>query len=309
MSSIEAVILVNLGSPDSTSRDDVKKYLLEFLSDPLVIDAPRWWWLPLLKNIILPVRSGKSAKLYQSIWLNEGSPLTVYTKKLAEKLNKQSSLQITWAMRYGKHNIEAAVNKLKNQGIKGIKIIPLFPQYSKTTVETISEQVRNIQSRSPELYFEILQSYASQAQAVVTWAHQIHEARQGREDYHVLFSFHGLPQRYIDQGDPYLKECLTSAHLVAERLKLQDWSVSFQSQFGPEQWLEPATDDALITLAEEKRKVILIAPGFATDCLETLEELDESYQELYKAYGGKSFYRLPCLNDSSEAMGLYQALI
>lgn len=301
---IEAILLVNLGTPESYQRSDVKRYLNEFLSDPLVVDSPRWWWLPVLRGIILPIRSGASAALYRSVWLDKGSPLRVYTESLAHKLRARTTKKVEWAMRYGHDNIKNKLNEFKEKGIHRIKVIPLFPQFSRTTIGTVILEIENYQKNNPEFFFEVQQGYAQHPEAIAAWADQLSELRKENKNHHVLFSFHGLPQRYIRDGDPYLDECLATAHAIADKISLENWSIAFQSQFGPEKWLEPSTDEALINLAEQQRGVIVFAPGFSADCLETLEELDENYRQLYKAYGGKEWLRVPCLNDSKKAVQL-----
>jgi ferrochelatase len=305
----EAYVLVNLGSPDSPTRTDVKKFLSEFLSDPKVVDAPRWWWLPLLNIIILPIRSWRSASLYQKIWTEGGSPLKVFTENLSQKLKEKTNKNISYAMRYGSHNISEVLTTLKEEGITSVKAIPLFPQYSHTTIGTVNKEFERFCNTDKKFSVSVCQGYFSEEKAISLWSASLKNAMAAQPNSHVLFTFHGLPQRYVDEGDPYYGECLTTAIAIAEKANLQDWSLCFQSQFGPEVWLGPSTEDALMELANQKKSVILMAPGFSSDCLETLEELDINYKQLFEACGGSDYFRVACLNDSDEALQLLSQLI
>jgi ferrochelatase len=304
------VLLVNLGTPDDPSTGAVRRYLAEFLSDPRVIELPRpVWWL-LLHGIILRVRPRRSAHAYQKIWTAEGSPLLVESRRLATALDTRlrgklgDRITVELAMTYGRPSIAAGLAALRARNVQRLLVLPLYPQYSSTTTGSIFAAVTAELARwrwMPELrfinqYWES-DSYLDAVAQSVTAHWQIH----GRK--HLLFSFHSIPKRYFVAGDPYHCFCLGTAREVARRLGLADseWSLGFQSRFGREEWLKPYVDGLLGDYARSgPKRVTLVCPGFATDCLETLEEIDMQNRESFLGAGGEAFDYVPCLN-SSEA--------
>ncbi len=310
------VLLVNLGTPDAPSADAVRRYLGEFLWDNRVVEAPRWLWWLALHGVILRIRPKRVAKVYQSVWRKEGSPLLHYTQALTEAVSKQHSapLNIRYAMRYGNPGIATVLAQLQQQNLQRLLIMPLFPQYSATTSAAVFDEVtRELQSwRSvPEVRFCMQYhdhpKYISALAASIRASFQQHGTPQ-----QLLFSFHGIPQRYCDLGDPYSVQCHTTARLVAAALKLDksQWQLTFQSRFGREPWLQPYTDHTLKALpAQGVTSVQIISPGFAVDCLETLEELAIQNQEFFIHAGGKDFHYIPALNDANDNVALMTALI
>jgi len=314
------VLLVNLGTPQEPTAKGLRPYLRQFLSDPRVIEWPAWLWKPILNGIVLLVRPKKSAKLYASIWTEDGSPLLVYSQSIVDQL--QAALQPTWgdaiqvelAMRYGRPSIKEKLEKMRQNNVQRILILPLFPQYSATTTATIYDVVFDELRRwrwSPEL--RTITGYHDHPLYIEGLAAGIKRYWQenGRAD-RLLYSFHGIPQSYFDKGDPYHCFCHKTARLVSERLDLNrdQYEVCFQSRFGPEEWLQPYTDKTLEKWAHDGlASVDTICPGFAVDCLETLEEMDEQNRELFLEAGGKQYHYVPCLNDGPAQMTLIQALV
>ena len=196
------MLLVNLGTPKSFSRDDVKTYLNEFLSDRRVVDAPRWYWLPLLRCMILPIRSGASARLYESIWTDQGSPLKQHTQRLCEKLTQVQELPVDWAMCYGEDNIAKALTAFKEKDIKAVKVIPLYPQYSHSTIGSVNDKVDAFCQKNSGFTSSVLQGYSQNKKAAEICANQLKPVLEDNPEAHVLFSFHGLPKRYVREGDP-----------------------------------------------------------------------------------------------------------
>ena len=304
----KGLLLVNLGSPSSADPNAVRKYLKEFLSDPRVIDLPRWAWLPLLNLVIAPLRGFKSARAYRKIWTPEGSPLVVLTLELAEKLRRalrlEGSTVITeTAMRYGEPDISSALAKLDEQAVKQLVVLPLYPQYSATTTESAFDAVQDHyrgREHSPEItyvrqYFDEPAWTTAIAASIKTWWQQ-----HGRAEL-LLFSFHGLPERYIEQGDPYRDQSEQSVKNIVAELQLDEseYLMTYQSRVGAEKWLEPYTDKELIRLGENGvKRVQVVCPGFSIDCLETLEEIAMQNQGFFKAAGGETLEYIPALNDS-----------
>jgi ferrochelatase len=294
-----ALVLVNLGTPDAPTAGAVRRYLREFLSDRRVVDLPRWLWGPLLNLVILPLRSSRVAKKYASVWMRDGSPLAVYTRRLAEAVQRECpQLRVVSAMRYGTPPLLETLQQLHAQGVRRALVLPLYPQYSTTTTASVGDVLAEV----PELQTQLIDDYHLDAGWVAAVAESI---RTFRAEYgnaaHLLFSFHGLPQRLADHGDPYPKQCEAGARAIASALGLRDeaWTLAYQSRFGREKWLEPATADTLTALAaRDIRSFDVVAPGFAVDCLETLEEVAQMLKADFKARGGELRY-IPCLNDSA----------
>jgi ferrochelatase len=293
-----ALLLVNLGTPDAPTPRAVRRYLREFLSDRRVVQLPRWLWWPLLWLLILPLRGARVARKYAAIWLPGGSPLAVHTRELAAAVQQRlPALRVAHAMRYGEPSLEGAFVELRRQRVGRVLVLPLYPQYSTTTTESVVDIVEGARSMPTQLLPEY---HADPAWiAAVAGSIRVHRDANGRGE-HLLFSFHGLPQRIVDAGDPYARQCEASARAIAAALRLADdaWSLAYQSRFGRERWLQPATADTLDALAARGvRKLDVACPGFAVDCLETLEEIAMLLAERFAAGGGTLRY-IPCLNAS-----------
>jgi len=296
-----ALVLVNLGTPDAPTPAGVRRYLGEFLSDRRVVGLPRWLWLPLLHLAVLPLRSKVVAKKYASIWMtgeDGGSPLAVYTRRLAWAVqNEMPQVRVIDAMRYGSPSLAMRLRQLHEAGVRRALVLPLYPQYSTTTTASVDD----VLARERALPTRLVENYHLDEGWLDAVADSIrtHRARNGAGE-HLLFSFHGLPQRLIDEGDPYERHCVAGARAIAQRLDLPDdaWSLSYQSRFGRDKWLEPGTQQTLHALAARGvRNVDVVAPGFAVDCIETLEEVAIMLAEDFAAHGGTLNY-IPCLNDT-----------
>jgi ferrochelatase len=301
------VLVVNLGTPDEPTPAAVRRYLKQFLSDPRVVEAPRWLWWPVLEGFVLRVRPSRSAAAYRRIWTGQGSPLLVYTTALANAMQQRlaarhaAAFAVEPAMSYGNPSIESALRRVFAQGADRIVVLPLYPQYSGSTTGSVFTEVTRLLSRRrvvPELRF--INQYHDSPDYIGALAASVAEAREANgPGERLLFSFHGLPRRMVEQGDPYYRQCLRTAELVAERLGLQegDWQLSFQSRVGRGEWLRPYTDEVLQQLGENgMRKIDVLCPGFAVDCLETLEEIAMQNAERFAAAGGGELSYIPALN-------------
>ncbi len=311
-----AILLCNLGTPDAPNASALRRYLGEFLSDHRVVEIPKAVWKPILHGIILRVRPAKSAAKYASIWTPEGSPLAVWTRKQAQLLQDQlaaagHNVTVRPAMRYGNPSIPSQLDALKAEGATRILVLPLYPQYSGTTTASVFDAVSHWSLRTrnvPELRF--VKHYHDDAGYIEALAQtiQTHWKHHGPPDKLVM-SFHGVPERTLHLGDPYHCESHKTARLLAERLGLQkdDYKVTFQSRFGKAKWLEPYTEPTLIEMAKAGvGRVDVVCPGFTSDCLETLEEINQEAREAFLHNGGKEFHYIPCLNDHPrwiEALG------
>lgn len=293
-----AVVLVNLGTPDAPTAAAVRRYLAEFLSDRRVVALPRLFWLPLLHGLILPRRSPKVALKYASVWLEDGSPLAVHTRRLAEGVQRaMPDVLVVDAMRYGNPPLPGVLAGLRARGVRRVLGLPLYPQYSTTTTATVGD----VLARETVMQVRMVDDYHVDAGWVAAVADSIrdHRARDGAGE-HLVFSFHGLPERIVRNGDPYQQQCEAGALAIATALGLEphQWTISYQSRFGAERWLQPATTQALAALGERGiRQIDVVAPGFAADCLETLEEISMELAAEVAARGGSLRY-IPCLNDS-----------
>ncbi|WP_297180410.1 ferrochelatase [Thermomonas sp.] len=296
-----ALILVNLGTPAAATAAAVSAYLAEFLSDPRVVQLPRWLWQPVLRGTILPRRSPKVAHKYAEIWLDGGSPLAVHTAELARVVQQRlPERTVVHAMRYGTPSLASVLAQLRAAGTRAVRVLPLYPQYSTTTTASVADV---ISAHGDGLRVEILHDY----HADPAWASAVaasiraHWASQGRGE-RLLLSFHGIPQRLVDQGDPYAAQCEASTWAIAEALGLDrdDILLTFQSRFGRARWLQPYTLPMLQQLAcAGVRNVDVACPGFAVDCLETLEEIAMLNAEAFRAAGGQALRYIPCLNASA----------
>ncbi|MDY0013190.1 MAG: ferrochelatase [Rhodocyclaceae bacterium] len=302
------LLLVNLGTPAAPTAAALRPYLREFLSDPRVVEIPRALWWPILHGIILPLRPGKSAKKYAAIWMPEGSPLQVHTERQTKLVKGRlgqlghDELVVDWAMRYGAPSIESRLQALKAAGCTRILVLPLYPQFAASTTASVMDEVarclthwRNL----PELRF--VRSFHDAPGYIAALESQVrtHWMKHGQGDLLVM-SFHGTPRRSLELGDPYHCECQKTARLLAEALGLppERWKITFQSRFGKAEWLQPYTQPTLESLARNGLgKVDLICPGFAADCLETLEEIALECKQAFLGAGGQIFQYIPCLNE------------
>ena len=313
-----AVLLCNLGTPDAPEPAAVRRYLAEFLTDRRVVEIPRAIWLPILHGAILPTRPAKSAKKYASIWTPEGSPLKVWTEKQAKLLGgylgeRGRRVDVRYAMRYGSPSIASVLDQMKAAGTTRVLVLPLYPQYSGTTTASICDAVfdwsKNIRTLPA---FRFVQRYHDDPGYIGALVKRVHDhwMSHGRPDMLVL-SFHGVPKRTRALGDPYHDECQTTARLLAERLALKadQVLVTFQSRLGRAEWLKPYTEPTLIELAKRGiNRVDVMCPGFTSDCLETLEEIDQEGRAAFMNAGGREFNYLPCLNDQHEWIAALAAI-
>jgi ferrochelatase len=305
------VLLVNSGTPDSPSPRDVRRFLARLLGDPRVVEAPRALWLPLLHGVILRTRPRRSARKYRSIWTEHGSPLLVLSEQLRATLEHElatrviAPLSVELGMLYASPSVPAALQKLRDVGAQRILVLPLFPQYCGASTAPVFDQVSSELQRwrwVPELrYVAEYPDHPGYVDALRASIAQ-HWSQHGRTD-HLLMSFHGIPERYFKQGDPYYCKCQKTARLLADELNLADnqWSVSFQSKYGPGQWLKPYTDETLAEMPRRGiRSVTVVCPGFAVDCLETLEEINIENRERFIEAGGLDYQYVPALNARAE---------
>jgi len=306
------LLLVNLGTPAAPTAAATRAYLAQFLSDPRVVEIPRLAWWPILHGIILRTRPAKSAAKYAQVWMKEGSPLAVWTARQAKLLQgylgeRGAPVEVRWAMRYGRPAIAAELDALCAAGATRVLVFPAYPQYCAATTASVLDDVGAWMARTrrlPELRF--VNHYHDDAGYLAALEATVrrHWAAEGRGRV-LLMSFHGMPARTLALGDPYHCECHKTARLLAERLGLREgeWVVSFQSRFGRAKWLGPATDATLVRLARGGAAgVDVLCPGFAADCLETLEEIAMEGRASFLAAGGQAFHYLPCLNDSPDGM-------
>ena len=314
------VLLINLGTPDAPTPKSIRKFLKPFLWDIRVIDTPRpIWWL-ILNLIILPIRPRVIAKNYESIWTEGGSPLLVYSKQqqtalallLQQQLNQDVPVAI--GMTYGNPSINEGIQQLQDRGVDHIVILPLYPQYSATTTgagfDAVAKALKT-EPNIPELSF--IRHYYKKDAYIQALSNSIkaYWQQHGTPDT-LLFSFHGIPERYQRQGDPYPEECKETARLTVKALGLNDdqWSLSFQSRVGREEWVKPYTDKTLVELAQQNgRRVDVVCPAFSVDCLETLEEIDQENRHTYLDAGGKEYHYIPCLNATQEHIQVFAELI
>lgn len=313
------VLLVNLGTPDSCEVKDIRRYLGEFLSDRRVIELTPLLWKPILHGIILRTRPPKTAEAYEKIWREESneSPLRYYTRAQAEKLADQMvtpELIIEWAMRYGKPAIKEKLIALQAEGCDRILIAPLYPQYSATTTATVNDKVfAHLKSIRWQPAIRTLPPYHDHPAYINALANSIRqhlESAQAQPDV-LVASFHGLPKENLDKGDPYYCHCAKTTRLLREALGMnqEQLVMCFQSRFGPKQWLQPYTVDVLENCAKAGQSVAVFMPGFAADCLETLEEMDMQNRDHYMQHGGTHYSVIPCLNDSEESIALLETLV
>ncbi|MGM0635506.1 MAG: ferrochelatase [Bacteroidota bacterium] len=323
---MKGVLFVNLGSPKSTDPKDVKEYLGEFLMDERVIDVPYFFRALLVKGIILNTRPKKSAAAYKKIWWEEGSPLIVLSERLQNKVDDFTSIPIALAMRYGEPSIESGLRELHDKGVDDVLLFPLYPQYAMATTETIlvlAEKLRR--AHFPAMKFTTVPPFYNHPDYITVLSRSIAEKLDEIEYDHLLFSYHGVPERHIRKSDVtkshckidgsccqtpskahqfcYRHQCYETTRLVAEKMKLEKdtYSTSFQSRLGFDPWLKPYTDRTIEKLGlEGTKKLAVVTPAFVSDCLETLEEIAMEGKEIFEEVGGKDFTFIPCLNDRDD---------
>ena len=290
------VLLVNLGTPVAPTAQAVRSYLAEFLSDPRVVELPRFVWLPILHGIVLRTRPARSAEKYAQIWTAGGSPLAVHTARQASLLQAAlPEMRVEYAMRYGEPTIATALGKLPANPL----VLPLYPQYSRATTESVRDALPP-GTRMTDSFYDRPEYVGALADTV-----QRHWAARGRAE-RLVMSFHGLPKRSVERGDPYEVQCRATARLLAEALNLAEpqWQLAFQSRFGAAKWLEPYTQPKLVELARSGvRTVDVVFPGFVSDCLETLEEIGIGARKAFREAGGAELRLVPCLNEAPEWIG------
>ncbi|WP_440915199.1 ferrochelatase [Candidatus Pelagibacter sp.] len=312
------VLIINLGTPDSTSWFDIRKYLKEFLSDRRVIEVNPIIWQIILNLFILTFRPSKTAKAYKKIWMkNEDmSPLLYYTKKQSEKISQllqKENVVLDFAMRYGNPNIKKKIHKLHELGCENLVVLPLYPQYAAATTATVCDEVyRTLMKMRWQPSLKIIPHYESNSLYIDALVNSINKKINEinwKPDL-IIASYHGIPKKYFDKGDPYHCYCHKTTRLISEKFNSIKIKTTFQSRFGPQKWLQPYTDKTLENLPKEGIKNILtICPGFSSDCVETLEEILIQGKESFINAGGKNFDMVPCLNDNEDHIILLKSLI
>jgi len=312
------VLIINLGTPDSTSWWDIRKYLKEFLSDRRVIEVNPFVWQIILNLFILTFRPSKTAHAYKKIWFKKTneSPLLYYTRNQSKKLKKKftnRNIIIDFAMRYGNPSINSKLYKLKDLGCENIIILPLYPQYAAATTATVCDEVyRSLMKMRWQPSLQIIPHYESEPKYIDALTKSIKEKIKKiswKPDL-IIASYHGIPKSYFDKGDPYQCYCQKTSRLVKEKLPNINIKTTFQSRFGPQEWLQPYTDKTLEELPSSGVKnVLVLCPGFASDCVETLEEINIQGKESFLKNGGKNLDLIPCLNDNPDHINLFETLI
>ena len=311
-------LIINLGTPDSTSWLDIRKYLREFLSDRRVIEVNPLIWQIILNVFILNFRPSKTAKAYKEIWMKDKniSPLLYYTKKQSEKISNSISKEniiIDFAMRYGNPSIKSKIHKLNEMGCENLVVVPLYPQYAAATTATVCDEVyRTLMKMRWQPSLKIIPHYESDKLYIDALVNSINKKINEiswKPDL-IIASYHGIPKKYFDKGDPYHCYCHKTTRLISEKFSSIEIKTTFQSRFGPQEWLQPYTDKTLENLPKEGVKnVLTICPGFASDCVETLEEIQIQAKESFLNSGGKNFDMVPCLNDNGDHIILLKSLI
>lgn len=314
------VLLTNLGTPDEPKTGALRRYLKEFLSDPRVVETPRLLWWCILNLVILNIRPSRSAKAYQTVWTEQGSPLLFHTKAQAEKVREKLTAQygddvvVEFAMRYGNPSVDSVIDSMMKQGVTKLVVLPLYPQYSATTTASTFDAVSKALTKRrqiPELRF--INHYHDDASYIDALAQKVkqHWEINGRADKLIL-SYHGIPKRYLTNGDPYHCECYKTSRLLADKLGLSDneYMTTFQSRFGREEWLKPYTDHTLQALAGEGVKSIqVVCPGFSADCLETIEEIGIENRDYFLEAGGERFEYIEALNSDDNHIDALSAVV
>ena len=312
------VLIINLGTPDSTSWLDIRKYLKEFLSDRRVIEVNPILWQIILNVFILNLRPSKTAKAYKEIWMKDvnKSPLLYYTELQAKKLNQKigsEKILVDFAMRYGNPSIKSKLNLLKEKGCENVIILPLYPQYAAATTATVCDEVyRSLMKMRWQPSLQIIPHYESEplyVDALVKSIKKKISEINWKPDL-IIASYHGIPQKYFDKGDPYQCYCQKTTRLMNEKFQEISIETTFQSRFGPDKWLTPYTDKTLESLPKKgKKNILMICPGFSSDCVETLEEINIQARETFINCGGERFEFIPCLNDNPDHIYLLESLV
>jgi ferrochelatase len=309
------VLLVNLGTPDAPEPAALRRYLREFLSDPLVVDLPRWLWWPLLNGLVLPLRAPRSAELYRRVWSAQGSPLLVNARRQADGLARAlgAGFAVELGLRYGRPGLVEAVARLAARGARPVCLLPLFPQYSRTTVGSVERRVREI-VRASGAPLELLQvpPFPAHRAYLASVAARIRAAAERLPAAHLVLSFHGLPQRYAEQpGEPYLEHCRATYRGLCALLDLAEEQVTlvFQSRFGRGEWLRPYADELVPALAARHPRLLVACPGFTGDCLETLDEIGVLLAERFQRAGGERLELVPGLNDGPDWIDALATLV
>ncbi|RUO20432.1 ferrochelatase [Aliidiomarina iranensis] len=314
------VLLTNLGTPDAATPKALRKYLAEFLSDPRVVEVPRLIWKVILHGVILRIRPRRSAEAYSTVWTEQGSPLLFHTQAQTDGVRAElkkiygDDIVVEFGMRYGNPSIRSAIDKLLEQGVRKLVVLPLYPQYSASTSASTFDAISHDFTRRRWLPdFRFISHYHDDANYIQAVADKIraHWETNGRADK-LVFSYHGVPKKYLDRGDPYHCECHKTTRLVAENLGLEknEYMTTFQSRFGREEWLQPYTDMTLKGLPEQGVKSLqVVCPGFSSDCLETIEEIGEENCEYFMESGGERFEYIPCLNSDDQHIQALSALL
>lgn len=327
---MKGVLLINLGSPDSTSTKDVRKYLDEFLMDERVIDAPYWLRTLLVRGIILNTRPKKSAKAYRKIWWDEGSPLIVLSERLLKKVRAKTALPVSLAMRYGSPSIKSGLQELHDQGVTDVLLVPLYPQHAMATTETILVLAEKLRKKFfPKMTFTDIPAFYHKEDYIKVLAESIKNNLEGKEWDKILFSYHGIPERHVRKSDVtkshckpsdsknfeccktaspahefcYKHQCYETTKQVVEYLGLEphQYFVSFQSRLAGDPWLQPYTDKMIEQYPTEgTKKLAIVTPAFVSDCLETLEEISMEGKEEFLKAGGDEFHAIPCINDNDD---------
>ena len=305
------VLIVNLGTPDAPTYFAVQRYLREFLSDRRVIETSRLIWLPLLYGVVLPLRPLRTARNYRKVWMQDGSPLAVYSGRLSAKIEAllrpdfEDRLRVRLAMSYGNPGIDSAVQSFAEQGVAKLIVLPLYPQYCSSTTGSVFDRTQHALQRwrcLPE--FRFINEYHDDDGYIDALTAKIRRHwNAGGETSHLLFSYHGIPASYVAKGDPYQRQAEATTRLVAARLGLGEgeWSHCYQSRFGKVPWITPYTIEVIKQLADRGvRRITVASPSFAVDCLETLEEVAMEYAARFKAWGGEQLTLVPCLNDDDD---------
>lgn len=301
LSSRRALLFVNLGSPAAPTSAAVKEFLEEFLSDRRVVDLNPLFWKILRRTLVLPRRCGPVAQAYSSIWTANGSPLTDFTRRVCAQVRERAApgLRVEFAMRYGTPSLRSVVSQLVQDEVSHIRLVPLFPQFSEATSGSILEEMGEIVASLPRPpTWDALRTYHADPGYIEALAASVRDALERGQVDHFVWSFHGLPVRYVERGDPYARESKLTAELLSKALGLREdqWSLVWQSRFGKGKWLEPAADTFVTELAKTKRRVLIACPGFAADCLETLEEIGQRLDDSFRRNGGEELRLVPCLN-------------
>ncbi len=312
------VLIVNLGTPDSTNWWDIRKYLREFLSDRRVIEVNPIIWQIILNLFILTFRPSKTAHAYKKIWKTDTneSPLLFFTRSQAAKLSDKignEKIIVDFAMRYGNPSIKSRLNKLKEEGCENVVVLPLYPQYAAATTATVCDEVyRSLMKMRWQPSLQIVPHYESEPMYIDALVHSI-EKKIGEISWKpdlIISSYHGIPKSYFDKGDPYQCYCQKTTRLIREKFNKIEIKTTFQSRFGPQEWLTPYTDKTIEDLPKEGVKnLLVICPGFASDCVETLEEINIQGRETFIENGGKNFDLIPCLNDDAKHIDLFYKII